>query len=386
MSDQLDHENHKRPDQNDKKHSYEEDEVFVKQHSFSALKVVLITLGVILMLGMSTVGVGAYYVYNLLQPVQPDSEELVEVNIPMGSSGAGIASILEENGLIHNSNIFYYYIRYKGASNFQAGDYQLSPSMELDDFIDRLQEGRIYVQSTTFTIPEGQTVEQIADRLANQGIVDRDEFLRLINEGDFTEFDFIYDIPNIEEREYRLEGFLFPETYEVAEGVDERQIIRTMLSQFEREFKQEWQQEMEALDMTLYEMVTLASIVEREAVLEEERKTIAGVFHNRLDIGMKLQSCATLMFFLEDVEDIIRLTFAHLEEESPYNTYIHEGLPPGPIASPGRSAMESTVFPAEHEYIFFVIRDDGTRGHYFAVTYQEHLANNAASHGNLPAQ
>lgn len=359
--------------------SIEEDEE--ESSSYFGLKVVLVTLGVIFLLVASVAGIGGYYIYSSLQPVDPDSEELVKLEIPMGSSGAKIASILKEHGLIKNERIFYYYLRYKGASGFQAGEYYLSPASTPDQLIEQLKEGRIYADSVRFTIPEGFHVEQIAKHLADMGLVDEQRFLQVVNEGDFSQFAFIRDLPEEKDRKYRLEGFLFPETYEVVKGATEEEIITTMLRQFEKEFKDEWLEELEKKQMTLYDALKLASIVEREAVLDEERKTIAGVFINRLRDNWLLQSCATVQFVLGKQRD--RLLLEDLEVESPYNTYINPGLPPSPIANPGRKSIEAVIYPEEHDYYFFVTRKDGSGGHHFAKTYEEHLRNDAKSRGNF---
>lgn len=349
--------------------------------SFFGLKVVLITLGVIFLIGASVAGIGGYYIYSSLKPVDPDSEELIQIEIPLGSSGSKIASILKENNLIKDERIFYYYLRYKGASGFQAGEYYLSPASNPDQLIEQLKEGRVYADSVRFTIAEGLNVEQIASHLASMGLVDEQRFLQVVNEGDFSQFSFIRDLPEDKDRKYRLEGFLFPETYDVAKGATEEEIITTLLRQFEKEFKAEWLEELEKRGMTLYDALKLASIVEREAVLDEERKTIAGVFINRLRDNWLLQSCATVQFVLGKQRD--RLLLEDLEVESPYNTYINPGLPPSPIANPGRKAIEAVIYPEEHDYYFFVTRKDGSGGHHFAKTYEEHLSNDARSRGNF---
>lgn len=359
----------------------EEVVVYEEVSSFSAFKVVLVTLLTLLIIGGSIAAAGAYYVYTNLQPVDPDSEEFVQVTVPMGSSGTRIASILKEHDLIKNEQLFYYYVRYKGVTGFQAGDYFLSPSMGIDQIITNLQEGIVHVETERFTVIEGLTVEETAQSLADQGLVDYDEFLIAVNEADFSDIAFVNEIPEDENRKYRLEGFLYPETYEVYKGLTEEQIIRVMLEQFQKVFKSEWTEALDEHGLTMYEVVTLASIVEREAVLDEERKTISGVFHNRLNEEWLLQSCATVQFVLDKPRE--RLLLEDLEVDSPYNTYKNAGLPPSPIASPRASSIEAALFPEEHEYFFFVIKNDGSNGHNFARTYQEHLDNDARSRGNF---
>ncbi|MDQ0339553.1 UPF0755 protein [Caldalkalibacillus uzonensis] len=337
----------------------------------SPLKVVLITLGVILLLVASAAAVGGLYLYSQLQPVDPAAEdEVLEVEIPMGSSTARIAQILHEQGLIKNEKLFYFYVRYLGVSDFQAGQYQLSPSMSAGEIIKELQEGRLHRETLRFTIPEGLTVEETAQRLEEQGVVDADRFLQVVNNGDFSEFSFVQDIPEAEDRKYRLEGFLYPETYEVYKGTTEEDIVRLLLEQFEKVFKEEWHGALEEHGMTVYEAVTLASIIERETVVDEERKKISGVLHNRLEEGMLLQADATVLYALGEHKE--RVLYQDLEVDNPYNTYKYPGLPPGPIASPGLPSLEAAIFPAKHDYLFYVTKKDGSGTHYFSKTYAEH--------------
>lgn len=348
---------------------------------FSPVKIVLVTLGIIFSIFAVIIGAGGYYLYSQLQPPEPGSDRTVEVEIPMGSSPMKIAQILEEQGIIKNSKLFYYYVRFKDETGFQAGTYELSPGHTLTELIATLKEGGAG-ETVRFTIPEGLTVEETARRLEEQGIVDAERFLQMVNEGDFSDFAFINEIPeDVPGRKYRLEGFLYPETYEVFKGASEEEVIRKMLSQFEKVFQEEWFQTMEELGFSLYEAITLASIIEREAVLEEERKIISGVFHNRLKAKWRLESCATVLYVLGIPKE--RLTLADLEVESPFNTYMNDGLPPAPIASPRAASIEAALYPEEHDYFFFVVRNDGSKGHYFSRTYEEHLSHDAKSRGNF---
>lgn len=359
----------------------EEQDTYYEVKASSPIKIVLITLGVVFSIFAVIVGAGGYYLYSQLQPPQPGSDQKVKVEIPMGSSAMKIAQILEEQGIIKNSKLFYYYVRFKDETGFQAGTYELSPGYTINEIIEVLKEGT-EAETVRFTIPEGLTVEETAKRLEEQGIVDAQRFLQVVNEGDFSDFAFINEIPeDVPGRKYRLEGFLYPETYEVYKGASEEEVIRKMLSQFEKVFKEEWFQTMEELGFSLYEAVTLASIIEREAVLEEERKIISGVFHNRLNANWRLESCATVLYVLGIPKE--RLTLADLKVESPFNTYLNDGLPPAPIASPRAASIEASLYPEKHDYFFFVARNDGSRGHYFSRTYKEHLAHDAKSRGNF---
>ncbi|USG68458.1 endolytic transglycosylase MltG [Brevibacillus ruminantium] len=320
-----------------------------------------------------------YYVYQGLQPVAGEAVTK-EVEIPAGSSVRQIARILQEHGLIRNSDLFTYYVKYKGTgSRLQAGVYQFETGQSIDQMLQAMADGSTIVDATRFTIPEGWNVEQIADHLAQEGLVDKAKFLQEVNQGSFPEFPFVASIPQKEGRKYRLEGYLFPETYEIKKDTNEHEIIAKMLAQFQKEWKPEWTEQLKAQKLTMDEAVTLASIVEREVVVDKERPIVAGVYYNRMREGWLLQADATVQFVLGKQRD--RITFDDLKVESPYNTYLHPGLPPGPIASSGRASLEAVVHPEKHDYFFYVTKKDGTSEHYFSKTLQEHNANDRKSRG-----
>lgn len=341
------------------------------------LKIAISILAIIALLGV----LGAIYVNSLFQPVEPLADaEKIQVEIPKGSNPSEIATILKDNDLIKNELIFQLYVKTSGNDvALKAGKFELSKNMDLKEITNQLVNGQAIFDTVKFTIPEGYTVKQIAARLAAQGLVDEERFLQLAKEGNFN-YDFIKQIPDDPNIEYKLEGYLFPETYEVKKGATEEEIIDKMLSQFAKEWKSEWTTVIEEQGLTLHEAVTLASIVEREVVVDEERPIVAGVFYNRLDDSWNLQSCATVQFILDKQKE--NLTYDDLEIDNPYNTYVYQGLPPGPIGSPGRSSLEATVYPEEHDYYFFVTKKDNSGEHYFSKTYEEHLKNDANSRGN----
>lgn len=340
---------------------------------------VIVTLGILLLAAVGS-GIGLfYYVDDQLQPVE-STGDLVKVTIPKGASAQKIGVILEDSGLIRNAQLFKWYVRWKETGgHFQAGNYEISAGSTIDEIIAKLENGEVVRDTVTFTIPEGWNIDQIATRLAEQGLVNKELFLKEINEGQF-EYDWIAQIPEHPGRKYRLEGFLFPETYEVEKGSSEREIIDRMLAQFDKEWKTEWREHLKQQGFSFYDAVILASIVEREVVADFERPIVAGIFYNRLADGWLLQSCATVQYILGKQRD--RITYKDLEIESPYNTYLHEGLPPGPIASPGRTSLEAVVYPEDTEFFFFVTKKDGSQEHLFARTFAEHKKNNAKSQGS----
>lgn len=311
--------------------------------------------------------------FRLTQEVLPvsgiESEQIV-VEIPMGSSSAGIAKILQQSGVIRNHLVFRFYARYMGYDGrLKAGEYELSPSMTIDEILAKLNRGEGIQRYIRITIPEGLRVEQVASRLEGQGVVDEDKFLRLLSEKQF-DYWFLEDIP---QSPYPAEGYLFPDTYHLEEEPTEEEIIHRMLRGFEEVFDSTYRQRADELGMTVHEVVNLASIIEREAMLKEERPVISAVFHNRLQRNMLLQSCATVQYALGEVKPV--LSTRDTQIDSPYNTYIYTGLPPGPIASPGRDALHAALYPADSDYLYFVLRGDNSGGHYFSKTFSEHLNN-----------
>ncbi len=305
-------------------------------------------------------------VQTLLRPADTGSTETVVVEVRSGSTSADIAEDLARKGLIRSAAAFRMLARYRGLDGrLQAGEYRLSASMEPGEILEKMARGEVVTY--TFTIPEGYTVEEIARKLAAEGFVDREEFLRVAREeGLRPEF-----VPKDVELKEPLEGYLFPETYQVTKGAGEKEIIRIMVERFQAIFKPEYGRRAQELGLTVHQVVTLASIIEEEAMVDEERPLISAVYHNRLRIGMKLDADPTLKYVLTDGPR--PLTDADKGMDSPYNTYRFGGLPPGPISNPGEASIRAALYPAEVDYLYFVSKNDGT--HQFSKTYREHLRN-----------
>lgn len=333
-------------------------------------------MGCVLLL---TVGGAAFYAYEELQPVDVSGQPVTKnVTIPKGSSVREIGQILEQQGLIRNGTLFAYYVKLKGiGAGLQAGEYQFQTGQSVEQMLQKMTEGDTVANTVRITIPEGWNVEQVADALAKKGMINKQKFLQEINRGSFPEYPFVAAIPQKAGRKYRLEGYLFPETYELKKGSTEREIIATMLAQFQKELKPEWTSKLKQRNMSLDDAVNLASIVEREVVVDKERPIVAGVYYNRLREGWLLQADATVQFILGKQRD--RITYDDLKIKNPYNTYVYPGLPPGPIANPGRASLAAVVEPATHEYFFYVTKKDGSSEHYFSRTLEEHLAKDALS-------
>jgi UPF0755 protein len=304
-----------------------------------------------------------------------DDPTVVLFAINPGETAATIAPRLQREGLITDAQLFLWLVRYRGVDvHLEAGDYELRPNMTMEEIVDTLQHGRL--AEVSVTIPEGRRVEEIAALLEEQGSVDAEVFMALVDAGGFA-YDFLFDRP--EDAPSSLEGFLFPETYRIPVDYDATQLIDLMLSTFGERFSSQMRQMAADKGMTIYEVVTLASIVEREAVMVEERPIIASVYLNRLEQDMYLQSDPTVQYALgyqEETGQWWKIPMS-LEEDtqfdSPYNSYLYPGLPPGPICCPGLGSLQAVLEPAQTTYLFFFSRFDGS--HAFAETYEEHLRN-----------
>lgn len=356
-----------------------------KRTTFKIVGSILLT---IFLLGSGVVLGLVLFVLNAISPVEA-SDDSVIIEIVPGMNSAAIAQILEDEGLIRNEYIFRYYVRYQGqGGRFQAGTYEMYPGIELDDIIDKLNSGDVIPEETLrFTIPEGMTMIQIADRLSDAGVIDREIFLDLLEDPSLFNFEVVNHIPDNPQLKHQLEGYLFPETYEMKLDSTEHDIIERMLAELEERLDrlpEDWQEQMDRLGLNFHEIMTLASLIEREVVVEAERALVAGVIYNRLNSGMRLQIDATVQYALDEHRE--RLFFVDLEVDSPYNTYLINGLPPGPIAAPSLSAIYGALFPEETPYFFYVTKKDGTQEHYFAETNAGHESNIARSNENASAR
>ncbi|GHU49225.1 aminodeoxychorismate lyase [Clostridia bacterium] len=307
-----------------------------------------------------------FYFQNQLKPVEPGNDTAVAVEIPEGSGTRSVGNILESSGLIGDVNVFRLKSRldnYDG--KFKAGAYELSKSMSMEEIMAELTKGG-KAKSKRFTIPEGLRVTEVRDKLAKEGFVDEDRFMDVVKSGDFSKYTFLEQSPEIGDR---LEGYLYPETYDILENAAEYDVIDRMLSQFDKLFKPEYYSRADELDLTINDVVTIASLIERETKSAEERALVASVIYNRLDKGMKLGIDATVQFALGAQKD--RLYYSDLEVDSPYNTYKIDGLPPAPICSPRMECIEAALYPADTDYLYYVLKPqlDGT--HNFAVTSKE---------------
>ncbi len=329
---------------------------------------------------LEQIGIGLYLQFQQDKISQPLSDDATEVSfrVEQGETPATIAQRLRNEGLISDERIFRLLVGYLGVdSQLEAGSYTLRRNMSMEEIIAQLQHG--LANTVTITIPEGWRLEQVGQLAAREGLVNEAEFLALAS-GNRTLSSFNYDFLNDRPADSptSLEGFLFPDTYQFDTTAGTKAFIDLLLSTFDQKVTPEMRQRASEMRMTLYEVVTLASIVEREAVVAEERPIIASVFLNRLAKGMYLQSDPTVIYAKGFSEETGRWWNPMLQEEtqtvqSPYNTFLYPGLPPGPICSPGLASIEAVLYPADTPYLFFLSRGDGS--HAFAETYEEHLEN-----------
>ena len=290
------------------------------------------------------------------------SGKQVVVKIPKGVSSKQISRILWEHDIIPNPYFFSLIVKilhYDSA--LKAGSYEFS-SPTLLSVLDKLREGKVKLYKVT--IPEGLPKWEVAEVLAKKEIVNSQRFLEIVDTPEYFSEEFLW-LSN----EESLEGYLFPDTYYFALDEDPVRVVRKFLTKFDNMVVPLYQKSSETTKQSLHEIITLASIVEKEAKKSSEKPLIAGVFYNRLRRGMKLMACPTVNYALGDFGK--RLTKEELEYPSMYNTYLHPGLPPGPICNPGVDTIKAVLSPARVNYLYFVARGDGT--HEFSTTYRDHL-------------
>ena len=321
------------------------------------IKKILVLCLIILIVGSAGT---AYLVYRtFLVPTGRLAEPMVVV-VEEGDTLAKTAEVLKERGAILDERLFVSVARYLGAEKqIKAGEYKIDPAMSPKDILVMLIKGRVI--EYPFTVPEGLNIYQVADLLAEKGFVDRDEFLRFTTDKDF--------IASLGIEAPTLEGYLFPDTYRVNRSMREPQIITLMVTRFLDVLGQEKENSRTEGTRTDYEMLILASIVEKETGAAAERPLVSAVFTNRLTKEMKLDSCATVIYGIWDRFDG-NLTQRDLTTWTSYNTYMNPGLPPGPICSPGRESIAAAMSPADVDYLYFVSKNDGTS--YFSSTLSEH--------------
>ncbi|GAB6929423.1 endolytic transglycosylase MltG [Paenibacillus sp. JCM 10914] len=334
-------------------------------------------LAFVLLALMLIAGGALFYVWNALQPV-PTADAPVEFTVEPGMSTSSIADLLEEKGLIKNALILKGYLKLTNeGSRLMAGTYEANPGTPIEDLLSKMNNGEVKPEEMVrFTIPEGYTIRQMAEAIARESGIEQEEILALADQPDAFDVTIVGEIPVESELRHRLEGYLFPATYNLPKkDVSASVIVETMLKETEKRLAEipDWQAQLEDRGVTFHELMTIASLIEREVVAEQERALVAGVIYNRLEQDMRLEIDATVQYLLDKPKE--RLLYKDLEVKSPYNTYRQKGLPPGPISSPSLDSIKAALNPEPSDYLFYVTKKDGTQEHLFAKTYQEHLKN-----------
>lgn len=365
-----------RDEKRKKRKEEHEKKLFEKAAEASLIRrIVLAITSTVFILGGGALAGGFLYVRSALEPVDPDNDDEIVVEIPLGSGVSQIASILEEHNIIKDDTVFKYYVRFKNETGFQAGTYQFSQSMTFDEIINLLKTGKVYEEAAlTITITEGIWLKDIAKIIADALDLSQDEVFQTLNDPDFIA-EMMDLFPEIltedilhEDIKYPLEGYLFPATYSYTEEKPSIQEIVVPMLEKTKAVLGTYRSDIEARGMTVHELLTLASLIEEEAATEEDRRTISSVFYNRMEIGMPLQTDPTVIYAMGEHRD--RLYYKDYEIEDPYNTYVISSLPPGPIANPGVVSIEAALYPTSTDYLFFLATRDGEV--LFSETLEEH--------------
>lgn len=300
----------------------------------------------------------------LYEPVDVKDKNGIDIVIPAQATAPQIAAILDMERLIRSQTAFLLYCRHNDLdSQLKAGHYRFNRSQGIPQIASLIAQG--HVVGISFTVPEGYTIKQIGDVLVKKNICTQEDWKAALWET--YDYDFLEGIP-VDTKD-PLEGFLFPDTYEIEEGTTAIQIVDQMLKNFGRHWDK-YAAQANSQNKSVYDTVILASIIEKEAMVDSERRIISGVIQNRLRTGMLLQLCPTVLYCIGQPEKV-NVSYQDLEVDSPYNTYKYPGLPPGPISCPGDASIGAAINPLPTPFFYYVAKGDGT--HYFSRTYQEHL-------------
>lgn len=367
-----------------KKEYTKEQQKFRKSNKKRRKKVALFII--ILLLLVLVVGAASYASYTFMidrikNPVTLDSivfeqDTTQKFRVGKSESTESIANRLYDLGLIQNATVYRALSKINGYDGqYKAGTYTISAGLSYEEIMLILSGNP---ETVKITFPEGFTTLQIAARLEANGLCTQKDFLDAVQNVDISSYAFLHNL-DTSSRDYRLDGYLFPDTYEFDIQATPDEIIYKMLNRFSDIFKPAYYPQLETLGYSMDEVVIMASLVEKEAKLDSDRAKIAGVFYNRLKSDSKdlscFQSCATVRYVYKKLyeEDLINITKENEQEDDPYNTYLYPGFTPGPICSPGEASLIAALFPEEHTFYYFVAKTDGSNGHVFTSTYAEHL-------------
>lgn len=362
----------KKPAQGEKEDQGDKGKVLAEPARFEKLRAAVLNLGwkkwtAIAVVAAVLLGAGLFLAFGTSHTIERsdrDAGENIYMVVKPGTTASEISDRLMQLGVIDSRLRFWWLMKLQGdASKFKTGTYAFTPHMDEQAVLDKLVAGDTTV--VKFTIPEGFGIKEIAKRLADEGLVDEQEFLAEAK--DFAPYDYMKKRPNVR---YAAEGYLFPDTYVIHSDVSAEGIMKMMAEDFDTRLTPALRQQAAAKGLSIHDLITLASLVEKEARYDEDRPIIAQVFFNRLQMGMPLQSDTTLQYLMAGPKEDVSIEDTKID--SPYNTYQHEGLPPGPIASPGMKSILAVLNPANTDYLYFVADRQG-HNHY-SQTYDEHLA------------
>ncbi|KRN29715.1 hypothetical protein IV38_GL000603 [Lactobacillus selangorensis] len=362
--------------QNDKQASRQEEKQTVNHIVYWIVGTLVVLLVIIAFMSYR-------YVKTSLQPVDSNSHQTVEVNIPIGSSNKEIATRLQNKGIIRSATVFNYYVKTQNDSNFQAGYHKLSPAMTLDEVIAALQKGgtaKQKVAEAKVVVKEGVTVDEIGTAIQKATKKNKkfkkSDFIKLMKNQAFLD-KLAAKYPTLlsssmksKNVRYHLEGYLFPATYPIYKNTTLKSLVTEMVATANTNLKPYYKQ-MAAKDMTVQQTLTLASIIEREGVKESDRQKIAGVFYNRFDANMPIQSDITVMYALKTHKT--HLTNKDVQVDSPYNLYKNTGYGPGPFNSPSLYSVYATLHPKDQSkgYLYFIANLKTGKVHFFTTLTEQ---------------
>ena len=346
--------------------------IFMKAFSFVTGNLLNIAIVVVTVFLVYTFSMKAYDYGKDFMSIDAASKISKEITvvIPEGADAWGVAKVLKDNELIDNEFMFYIQARLNGTYKlYNPGSFKLNQNMDLNTIMDTLRKEVFEDTGNTIkvTFPEGLSLAQMALLLESKELFTAEEFLTACNEIDFNT-GFLSEIPD---RPKRIEGYLFPDTYFFLADATPEQVIWKMIDTFEEVYSSDIMPLASGLGLTMDEVVKMASIIEKEINRAEERVLASAVIHNRLKINMRLQMCSTVIYALDKRKD--RLLYSDLEVDSPYNTYVHAGLPIGPISNPGKASLLAAVSPADVNYTYFVLKNEETGEHYFTNSFDDFL-------------
>ena len=339
--------------------------------------VYILTIGILIVAGILAIS-GYNYVSAGLKPLDKNDKKLVQVEVPSGSSNRQIGDILEDGDVIRDGMVFNFYTKFKNLTNFQAGYYQFSPNMTLDQISKELQQGgsaEPLDDASKLTVPEGYDVDKIASLVAKKTDFKKEDFIKVMKDEKFFDQlkaqypDLLTDAGNAKDVRYRLEGYLFPATYNVHKNRSLEDLVTQMVDTTNQILTPYYSQIKEK-GLNVQEVMTLASLVEKEGVTQSDRKKIAQVFFNRIEAQMPLQSDISILYALGEHKEVV--TIKDTEVDSPYNLYTNTGYGPGPFDNPSQEAIQAVLDPTKNDYYYFVA-DISTGKVYYAKTYEEHM-------------